>query len=222
MNVILSGTVGSTAYGLARAGSDVDTLGVFCASTLDVAGLDWHSDKESVVTHEPDVTYHEIGKYLRLALRCNPTILELMWLPDELYNVETETGTALRAIRSSFLYEDGIRNAYGGYAYAQAKRLASREDGSFSSDTRNRTQKHARHIRRLLVQGRQLLKTGTMSVKVENPEDYFAFDHMSTEEMLAVYEREAQLFNETKSILPEKPNRQAVAEFLRTVRKTYL
>ncbi|GAA1913626.1 hypothetical protein GCM10009753_52280 [Streptantibioticus ferralitis] len=33
MHVLLSGTVGSTAYGLAHKGSDIDRLGVFAAPT---------------------------------------------------------------------------------------------------------------------------------------------------------------------------------------------
>ncbi len=38
--VLLSGIVGSTAYGLAGPGSDVDRLGMFAAPTLDLLRLD--------------------------------------------------------------------------------------------------------------------------------------------------------------------------------------
>ena len=139
MKVLLQAVLGSTAYGLAREGSDIDRLGIFAAPTLEVAGLDWNGHRESVVRHEPsDMTHHEIGEHLRLALGCNPTLLEQLWLPREAYEVLTPEATALIALRESFLSEKGVRNTYGGYAKQQAIKLARRGD-SFSSDTINRT-----------------------------------------------------------------------------------
>ena len=87
-NVLLSGIVGSTAYGLATEDSDVDRLGVFAAPTERLVGL--HPPQPSVVSSKPDATFHEAGKFAALALKVNPTITELMWLPDDLY--ETRTG----------------------------------------------------------------------------------------------------------------------------------
>lgn len=221
--IIVSGIVGSTAYGLARAGSDVDRMGVFVAPTVDVAGLDWHSDFESKVACKPDTTLHEVGKYLRLALKCNPSIMELMWLPPELLEVvEPVFGTQLIELRGSFLHTAGVKGAYGGYARAQASRLAERGDGSFSADTRKRTAKHARHLLRLLRQGRQLLATGRLVVRVPDPDDYFAIDQMNTEQMLDLYEREDRLFADTRSVLPDEPNRKRVGAFLDMVRAGFL
>ncbi len=218
--VILQGVVGSTAYGLAREGSDVDRLGVFVAPTVEVAGLDWHSRKESQVRTKPDVTLHEVGKYLRLALACNPTILELLYL--EGYEEQRAVGLRLVKMRHAFLSESGVRAAYGGYARQQAHRLARRDDGTFSSETRGRTTKHARHLLRLLRQGRQLLETGTLTVRVDDPADYFAFDNMTVDQMLHLYELEDRVFAAARSVLPAEPDRDRVRVFLNRVRRDYV
>lgn len=221
--VLLSGVVGSTAYGLDRPGSDVDRLGLFVAPTVEVAGLDWHSDRESLVTNKPDVTLHEVGKYLRLALKCNPTITEIMWLPADLVEtVHPEWGERLIEMREAFLSEHAVKSAYGGYARQQATRLRNRGDGSFSADTRKRTAKHGRHLFRLLRQGRELLATGALTVRIDDPTEYFAFDDMTPEQMLAAYEREDELFGAAKSVLPSEPDRPQVRGYLTEVRVAFL
>lgn len=123
-NILLSGVVGSTAYGLAREGSDVDRLGMFAAPTETLLGL--HTPKESHVTTAPDRTLHEAAKWCRLALGGNPTVMELVWLPDELYEVRTPLGDELIAIRGSFLGAERVRDAYLGYAGQQFRRLEGR------------------------------------------------------------------------------------------------
>lgn len=219
MNVILEGVVGSTAYGLAREGSDEDKLGVFVAPTREVAGLHWNPKRESKVSTSPDVTHHEIGKFLRLALKCNPTVTELLWL--EKYETSDGAGQSLLGIRRSLLSRKFVQDAYQGYAFAQIKRLQERTDGTFSSDTRKRTVKHARHMLRLLRQGRQLLEDGELAVRVSNPEEYFAFDDYTIEQMVDVYDREQMLTNTAaeKSKLPEQPNAELAQLVLETVRR---
>lgn len=229
-NVLLRGIVGSTAYGLNRERSDIDRLGVFVAPTIEVAGLNWHPRKESRVgkTEDGDATFHEVGKYLKLALRCNPTITELLWLPGPLIEVmHPFYGTRLIAIKEDLLSERCVRDAYGGYARQQAHklrdriRISNKMDSYFSSDTRNRTTKHARHLLRLLRQGRQLLETGALTVTVDDPEVYWSFDTMTPEQMLKVYDAEDKLFQAARSVLPEKPDRSKVEAYLSLVREVY-
>jgi predicted nucleotidyltransferase len=224
-SVILCGVVGSTAYGLARPGSDVDRLGVFVAPTLEIAGLHWTGARETRTNSGPghdDFTEHEVGKFLRLALKCNPTITELLWLPE--YEVTSAWGRCLTSLRESVLSRRLVHDAYLGYATAQVKRLSERGDGTFSSDTRKRTAKHARHTLRLARQGRELLETGRLTVRVSNPEEYWAFDDMPVEEMLEVFER---AFAETRSayessVLPERPDAQAVDDVLFELRAEFM
>lgn len=218
-NVILQGTVGSTAYGLAREGSDVDSLGVFLEPSVSFFSL--RSSAESVVARDPDITLHELRKYISLALKCNPTILELLWLPPDLYRITSEYSDELISMRSSFLSESHVRNAYGGYAMQQVKRLQNRNaEGKegFSSDLKKRTAKHARHCFRLLDQGRQLLTTGEMQVRVTDPERYWAFDDYSVEQIVDEFEKENEKFNEALTVLPERPNFQLFDQWLIAVR----
>lgn len=222
-NILLSGVVGSTAYGLNREGSDIDTLGVYAAATLDVAGLHWHSSRETVHTTKPDTTLHEIGKWCRLALKGNPTITELCWLPHDLLDtVHPEYGTRLIELRTAFLSDHAITSAYGGYARQQAHRLDARGDSTFSADTRKRTTKHARHLLRLLRQGRHLRETGTLTVRIDDPGDYFAFDDMSPQQMINVYEREDALFSAVRSVLPTHPDTDKIRGYLDDVRRHHL
>lgn len=218
-NILLSGIVGSTAYGLAHAGSDVDRLGLFAAPTTQLHGL--HGPKESHVTTAPDRTLHEAAKWCRLALGGNPTAMELVWLPDDLYEVRTPLGEELIGIRASFLSAQRVRDAYLGYATQQFRRLEARGDGSFSADSRRRSAKHARHLKRLCHQGLALYGTGRLEIRVEDPEEYHAFgervaaDPSAALPLLRHYEA---AFDETRTVLPEVPEEAAVEAWLRRVR----
>ncbi|WP_329496939.1 DNA polymerase beta superfamily protein [Kitasatospora herbaricolor] len=165
-HVLLSGIVGSTAYGLAHAGSDLDRLGLFAVPTEALHGLD--RPAESHVTTEPDITLHEAAKWCRLALGCNPTASELVWLPDELYETRTPLGDELIGIRTSFLSAKAVRGSYLGYAQQQFRKLLTRD--TTVPATRARAAKHARHLVRLVEQGVRLHETGAVVLRVDEPE----------------------------------------------------
>ncbi len=224
MHVLLAGVVGSTAYGLAHEGSDVDRLGCFAAPTQAFHGL--HPPTDSVVHTEPDVTLHEAGKYCRLALSGNPTVMELLWLPDDLYDTRTELGDALIAIRSSMLSAPRVRDAYLGYAVQQFRRLSNRGDGSFSADTRKRTAKHARHLARLVRQGTELFATGVLRIRLDDPQALRDFgDRVATgdidvaRDLLARAEAD---FDQITTPLPERPDEESAERWLQRVRAEFL
>ncbi|MFG1872064.1 nucleotidyltransferase domain-containing protein [Micromonospora arborensis] len=221
MHVLLSGIVGSTAYGLARPGSDIDRLGLFAAPTLALLGL--NPPPESVVTTAPDRTLHEAAKAIRLMLGCNPTVLEVLFLPTDLYEVQTELGYELVTMRSSFLSASRVKNAYLGYATQQFKRLSDRGDGSFSADTRKRTAKHARHLRRLCHQGFELYASGQLRVQVNDAAAYHRFgeavadgDIERARRMIAFFE---DAYADVSSPLPERPDQDAAERWLKRVRR---
>lgn len=127
MNILLQGIVGSTAYGLAGPDSDVDRLGMFAAPTEAFHGLRMPEESHVDTGTGPDITLHEAGKYARLALGSNPTVMELMWLDS--YETRTELGADLIGIRSAFLCAKRVRDAYLGYATQQFRKLEAREAG---------------------------------------------------------------------------------------------
>jgi predicted nucleotidyltransferase len=222
-HVLLSGTVGSTAYGLAHEDSDTDWLGMFAVDTVRLHGLE--KPTESIVTKDPDTTLHEAAKWCRLALNGNPTVMELAWLPENLYDVRTALGDELREIRTAFLSAPRVRNAYLGYATQQFRKLESRGDGTFSPDLAKRTAKHARHMNRLLLQGLELWTTGSLTIRIVDPESVCAFGELVADgdidhakRVLTEYER---WFDRMRPVLPEQPDTAVVEAWLRKVRRTY-
>jgi predicted nucleotidyltransferase len=223
-NVLLGGVVGSTAYGLAREGSDKDRLGIFRAGWLDLSGLNPPQGRQgtSFVRKDPDVTLHEALKFCHLALGCNPTVLELMWLPN--YESWTWRGRQLVDIRTAFLSQLAVRRAYLGYATQQFQLLRSRGGADFGSDLRKRTEKHARHLLRLLRQGVELHNTGQLTLEVQDPQEYFEFgervghgDISLAEQKLRWAEGRMDL-HAVRSPLGDEPDREKVESWLRDVR----
>lgn len=215
-NVILWGVVGSTAHGLKTPSSDEDTLGVFAAPTLDIAGLDWHSRKESVVSHEPDMTFHEIGKFCKLALKSNPTVLELLFLEDYKGN-SNPWGSSLIGLRHSFINPIDVKTSYLGYAKSQILR--------YERNARNGKieRKTARHTLRLVEQASDILTKGTFSIKVADPLRYFDLNEMDFEKVLKILWAEYEsLKNIDETSSPNYFNPPAVSEWLRAVRIAHI
>lgn len=235
--------VGSRAYGLATEKSDTDRLGVFVAPTKEIVGLNWGDHHATVTSKDElgDMTYHEIGKALRLWLSCNPTITELLWMdtinnvndtvPFKIEGVEDESRfflyrvrRELRELRSKLLFTAGVMGAYGGYARAQVRRIERREK-DFSSDTKHRTAKHARHCMRLLLQGEQLLTSGTLKVDCSDDRDWlFSMGELAEKDVgkfVEHWEKADQAFMRCVdgSVLPQKPDRDAANKLLVQVRQ---
>ncbi|WP_327319137.1 nucleotidyltransferase domain-containing protein [Streptomyces sp. NBC_01235] len=221
-NILLSGIVGSTAYGLAHEGSDVDRLGMFATPTDELHGL--RRPQESHVSTAPDRTLHEAAKWCRLALGGNPTVMELVWLPDELYEVRTPLGDELIFLRETLPSARRVRDAYLGYATQQFRKLQNRSEGTLSADTRKRTAKHARHLKRLCAQGYELYTTGQLTIRVEDPESYHRFGEQvaaDPEAALPLLRGYEEAFAETRSVLPEQPDDTAADAWLRRVRRQF-
>ncbi|TQS41912.1 DNA polymerase beta superfamily protein [Cryptosporangium phraense] len=221
MNTLLLGVVGSNAYGLAHADSDVDRLGVFAAPAVAFHGLRLPIDRAAtVVEHDPDVTMHEARKLAMLCLSSNPTATELLWLPS--YEVGSPLGEELVGIRGAFASADGVRNAYFGYATSQFKRLLT--TGQFQSKMRSRRSKHARHLLRLLDQGYEYYATGRLTLRLADPERYREFgervaaDPSVARAALAAAE---ERFAATRSPLPAEPDTPVVEAWLLRVREAY-
>lgn len=215
--IVICALVGSHAYGMDTPDSDRDFLGVY---KEDLEVLLGHSSPMQTHTNTgddkpksiPDWTYHEFGKFVSLAIKANPTILELLWLPKDLYVEISPLGELLIENREIFLSKR-VADSFGKYAHDQAKRLERRE-GTFSSDTSKRTAKHARHCFRLLRQGAQLIQTGTMDVKVPNPEELFALGEKPWEKIVEQFSEEYMRFQRLDNILPDEPDYESIDRLL--------
>lgn len=213
-HILLAGVVGSTAYGLAHAGSDVDRLGMFAAPTEDLHGL--RRPPESVVGTDPDRTFHEAGKTVRLLLGSNPTVSDLLWL--ESYETSTPLGEELVGLRRSLHSAKAVRGAYLGYADQQFRKLLGHTPAQ-----RAKSAKHARHLVRLCRQAEQLHTTGSLVLRLADPEqvrrlgEAIADDAERARPVLA--RTEAVL--DGPGVLPEAPDEAAAEDWLRRVRRAF-
>ena len=154
--VIYQCVLGSRAYGLAGDDSDTDLRGIY----LPPAELHWSlygvpGQLENVETQE---AYWELQKFLTLALKANPNILECLYCP--LVEYASPLAEELLALREAFLSRL-VYQTYNGYVLSQFKKL--------EADVRNRSEvrwKHAMHLIRLLVAGIRTLREGTVPVHV--------------------------------------------------------
>jgi len=218
MQVVLEGVVGSTLYGMAHEGSDVDTLGVFVSPTDEVLSLDGIRH-ETVVHSDPDSAHHEIGKFIRLCLGCNPTVLELLYLPE--YTVQTQFGADLVMMRDSFLSEHKVRMAFGGYAHQQIVKLGKRvEEGKEGFGRGLRYEKHVRHCFRLMIECEQLLKTGTLNPVLTQDEvdRLFWLSTQPLETVNSEYCEYKDYLDSLKTDLPQSPDYWAINEVLLLIR----
>jgi predicted nucleotidyltransferase len=217
---------GSRAFGTAFPDCDYDYYGVFGRSLRTVLSANPPSkDSYQWVIGDDDYTFHEMGKFLRLALKGNSTVLETLFSPIVVY--EDRAGHLLRSIRHQFLSRR-VLYAYLGYAKDQARRY--HEGKSLHSRHGDLDAKFLTHALRLLYGGIKLMTTGQFVVQLDAPtvNDILALRDMSykdgavklIEEQTAILERmvtegltKAEK-RECPKVLPEEPNIEAANSFL--------
>jgi hypothetical protein len=156
-HVIYRCVLGSHAYGLAHEASDTDRRGIY----LPPAELHWSlfGVPEQLENRETDEVYWELRKFVVLALKANPNILECLYTP--LVEHTSPVAERLLAMRASFLSKL-VYSTYNGYVLSQFKRMEQdlRTVGEIKW-------KHAMHLIRLLIAGVTALREGHVPVRVE-------------------------------------------------------
>jgi uncharacterized protein len=116
--IIYRCVVGSRAYGLDTDDSDTDRRGIYLAP----ADLQWslHGAPEQFEDHASQSCYWELQKFLIMALKANPNILECLWSP--MVEKVTPLGAELIAMRGAFLSQM-IFQTFNGYAMSQFKKI---------------------------------------------------------------------------------------------------
>jgi predicted nucleotidyltransferase len=186
-NTILRGLVGSTIHGLVLSGTDDrDEMGVCLEPRRYVVGFgkfeQWvyrsaaeregHAGARSQAG-DLDLTIYSLRKWARLALQGNPTVLLLLYLPDDAVVVRTDAGKQLQQLAPAFASRNAGRR-FIGYLEAQRQRLV----GERGQRDVNRTElveqfgydtKYAMHMLRLGHQGVEFLETGRLSLPMREP-----------------------------------------------------
>lgn len=214
-HVVFRCVVGSRAYGLADETSDVDRRGVY----LPPAELHWslYGVPEQLESREAEECYWEVQKFVGLALKANPNILECLYTP--LVETVTPVAEELLSMRASFLSRM-VYQTYNGYVMSQFRKL--------EQDLRTvgaPKWKHAMHLVRLLISGVTALREGYVPVRVEEHRERLLSvkrGEMPWEEVDAWRLELHREFNRAlaSTRLPERPDYEKANAFLVRARRS--
>lgn len=112
--LLFKAIVGSQAYGTNTPESDVDLKGVYIQSDDDILSFKY---KEQINVTK-DECYYEIRRFLELLAKGNPTMLELLYSPDDCIEYITPEFQLLIDNRDKFLTKECYK-AFAGYGLAQ-------------------------------------------------------------------------------------------------------
>ena len=212
--VILRCVIGSQAYGLAGEQSDIDRRGIYLPSAESQWSL--YGVPDLLDREETQEAYWELQRFMILALKSNPNVLECLFTP--LIESATPLAHELLGMRSIFLSRL-VYQTYNGYVMSQFKKI--------QADLRNQGQvkwKHVMHLIRLLLSGIEVLNTGSLSICVVEHRD--ALLSIKRGEMpwaeVETWRRALHLefnraFDETR--LPERPDYEQANAFLIKARR---
>lgn len=155
--VIFRCVIGSRAYGLDDEASDTDYRGIF----LPTAESHWSlfGIPEQLERHATQEHYWELQRFLVLALKANPNVLECLYTP--LVEKATPLAKELLQMREMFLSRL-VYQTYNGYVLSQFKKM--------QADLRNQSEfkwKHVMHLIRLLLAGIHVLREGIVPLRVD-------------------------------------------------------
>jgi hypothetical protein len=212
--IIYRCVLGSRAYGLDNDESDTDRRGIYLAP----ADLEWSlfGAPEQFEDNATQSCYWELQKFLIMALKANPNILECLYSP--MVEKVTALGQELLALRQQFLSQM-IFQTFNGYAMSQFKKI--------EQDIRNHGEvrwKHAMHLLRLLLTGAATLRLARLPVRVEaHREQLLAVKRgeMAWPEVDAWRKELHRDFERAlaETPLPERPNYEKANEFLIKARR---
>jgi uncharacterized protein len=156
-HVVYRCVTGSRAYGLENDASDTDLRGVY----LPPAELHWslYGVPEQLENPAAEECYWELQKFLGLALKANPNILECLYTPlvTHVAPVMEELLAERHRLLSRMVYQ-----TFNGYVLSQFKRL----EADFRATGAPRW-KHAMHLIRLQISGITTLREGHVPVRVD-------------------------------------------------------
>jgi len=115
--IIFKAIVGSQSYGTSTPTSDIDYKGVYMQHTDDLIGFGYKEQYEV----GKDETYYELRRFLQLLQSANPTVLELLYSPDDCILEKSPVFDLLVNNRDKFLTQKCLLS-FGGYAIAQIQK----------------------------------------------------------------------------------------------------
>lgn len=212
--IIFRCVVGSRAFGLETDESDVDRRGIY----LPPADLQWalYGVPEQFENDETQEVYWELAKFLKLALKANPGILECLYSP--LVEHASDLARELLSMRASFLSKL-VYQTYNGYVLSQFRKI--------EQDVRTRgvvRWKHPMHLIRLLLSGIAILREGYVPVHVDAHRDRLLAIRRGEIPWEEIEAWRLELHRElddafTHTALPERPDFERANAFLLDARR---
>lgn len=182
---ILRTVVGSGVHGIAIEGTDDhDEMGVFIEPPMHVIGLRkpvehyvYRTQPEGARSGpgDTDLVMYSLRKYLRLAIKGNPTALLPLFAPADAVIVSRPLGEELRELAPAVLSRRAVHR-FLGYMASQRERLLG---GGRQSKLPNRPElvarygydvKYASHALRLAYQGLEIVRYGRLTLPMPEPE----------------------------------------------------
>jgi uncharacterized protein len=215
-HVVYRCVVGSRAYGLDHDESDTDLRGIY----LPPADLQWSLFGVPEQLERGEEAYWEMQKFIVLALKANPNILECLYTPlvEHAAPIAQELLDQRHIFMSKLIYQ-----TYNGYVTSQFRKL--------QKDIENHGEirwKHAMHLIRLLLSGIIALREGEIPVRV--PDEYrerllaIRYGETVWEDVnawrLALHKEFDAAFQATR--LPERPDYEAANAYLVRARRSAL
>lgn len=159
-----------------------------------------------------DLTIYSLRKYVRLALKGNPTILLLLFAPDSALVQMNALGGQLREMAPSIISRQAGK-AFLGYLQAQRQRmLGERGNGGHGRPRAALTEqfgfdtKYAMHMCRLGLQGVELMKTGKIQLPIAEPDRSWLFDvRIGKVDQQEVLTRTGESERELKDLIDTSP-----------------
>lgn len=212
-NVIYQCVIGSRAYGLDNEGSDTDRRGIYQAPTDLVLSL--YDPPPQLEDDEAQECFWELKKFLVLALKANPNVLEVLYSP--IVEVAKPAAEALLAIRSAFISRL-VYQTFNGYVISQFKKMIRSKEVKRAPNW-----KHAMHLIRLLESGITILETGELRLRTEHRDELLEIRNGAwpwervDRWRQDLHERFEAAF--TSTTLPERPDYATVNDYLVRARR---
>lgn len=218
---------GSHSYGTAVATSDMDLRGVAIPPPEYFLGF-FHNFEQARWVNQDTVIY-DIRKFIKLAMDCNPSILELLFTSPEDWILIHPLMKTIIDQREKFL-STRVKFTFSGYAVSQINKLKAsmvrppervnpvRAEliQKFGYDT-----KDAMHVVRLLRMGKEILKGEGVQVRRSDAEELIAIRNgaWSLSDLLGYAEAMEAELNDlyAKSPLPSAPDKIALDALCRDI-----
>jgi len=138
--VVLEINTGSHLYGTNTPTSDIDICGIVMPSIEEVFGFEKMEEIDLSIKDKDvsgrntseaiDIKYYEFRKFIKLALECNPNILEMMFVNKENINYIDEIGKSILDNSHLFPNKDLIKMKYLSYSKSQKHKMTLKVQNS--------------------------------------------------------------------------------------------